>query len=173
MKKLLRFLPLLLVIPLLAACAKPDGHPLVHAKGQWPAVVVEDHTTAAFPVNGSFGAWGIQGAIRGNCSAYPSRICYRFVMGSTSTNGAYTSWQYYSAGPNANQKFWCTTTINPGIASASAAARTELVRHEIGHCYGLAHEPQGTGTMEPTVTGRFATPTADERSTLRSLYVGG
>lgn len=167
----------LAVVGLAVGCANrpTDGHPLQHFLGQWPSVVVEDHTSAYFPVDGSFGpAWGIQGAIRGNCADYPTRICYKFFEGSvagTGSNAAYTRWAYYDSGPYSGQKFWCTTTISPDMRTASLAIRTQIVRHEIGHCYGMAHAPQGTGVMEPIERGDFPNPTQDERDTVRSLYV--
>lgn len=163
-----RLLLLVVAIAAFVACAPTDGHPIVHAPGQWPSVVVEDHTSAAWPVNGAFGPrWGIGGAFRGNCADHPASVCYRLLEGSTSASGGYTGWTYTAAG-----KVSCTTTFNQRNDAAPAAIREELVLHEIGHCYGLAHTAQGAGVMEPTVTGRYTYPTPDERDTMRRIYLG-
>lgn len=157
-----------------SACTTPDGHPLEHNAGQWPSFVVEDHTNNTyFPVNGAYGRWGISGGIRGNCADYPNRICLKWKEGTPSpySNGAHTGWAYHSGGPYDGQKYWCSTVVNPIARNQSAAIRQELIEHEIGHCFGLAHGEQGSGTMEPESSGQFANPPQDEKDLLRQQYL--
>jgi hypothetical protein len=161
----------------IAGCVPNHGRGLEHNRGSWPLVVVEDHTPAGYPVNGAFGpGWGISGAIRGSCAANPGRVCYRFFVGSRTSDGfnvprgtSLTRYNWHAGGPHDGQVYRCETVFNFDFAHTSAAQHTQTVRHEIGHCYGLDDAPQGSGTMEPTVRGAHPNPTADERATVRDL----
>jgi hypothetical protein len=144
-----------------------DGATIEHV-GTWPNVVVENNTAFAyFPVAEAFRRWRIGNVVYGDCASFPDRVCYRFDEQRTKFSGGYTVWTMHGG---THTVFQCHTMVNPGARLATPEKRQELLEHEIGHCYGMAHVKQGSGVMSPTSDGQFTYPTQDEIDTMRSLY---
>jgi hypothetical protein len=126
-------------------------------------IVVEDHTGSAWPVAAAVASWGLPNVRYGVCD--PTVRCVRVYEVSS------LGWQ------GSSQVLGQTWRTAPGVARieladnpglwASGTQRREVSCHELGHAWGLPHDP--SGCMTTPDYGMRPFPSGSERSTAIAL----
>ena len=138
------------------------GAPLAHHSSEYPRIIVEDDTSAAWPVHEAVLGWQVPVTF-GKCLSGVN--CVRIVE-VTSLGGN-------RVGLTTRPVTAVAETVTIQLADnprMTPLEKLEDVTHEFGHALGLGHDD--LGVMRPSITGTYLAPAAAELARVRAIYLG-
>lgn len=151
------------------AHASIEGPTWAHTAGHWGNVSVENHTGVSWPVKAAVATWG-DGLYYRSCGT--SNQCVKVSEKNQGNTGqiAITS-QSWIQDANGYKHFTpLTITINSYYNTrTTAAVRSQVVTHELGHALGLGHDTW-KDVMNADGVHSYNVVSPQEREELRNIY---
>lgn len=142
--------------------------PIPHAAGQYPRLIVEDHTSSRWPVRWAVAQWSLANTSFGTCvSGVPCVVVTEVGNLPASNEIGLTRTTWAPTDPSYPQQITIQFSDND---PSSAAQRAQAACHEFGHAYGLNHDLTG-GCMNASVGyGQTPFPSSADRARLAQIY---
>ncbi|MDQ2851502.1 MAG: hypothetical protein M3Y49_12350 [Actinomycetota bacterium] len=151
------------------AHASIEGPTWAHTAGHWGNVSVEDHTSGAWPVKTAVATWG-SGLYYRSCGT--SNQCVKVSEKNQGDTGqiAITSQSWTQDAKGKTHFTPLTITINSYYNTrTTAAVRSQVVTHELGHALGLGHDTWND-VMNADGVHSYNVVSPQEREELRNIY---